>query len=159
MKNQIRPISHQAYERTKNRILLLESEFGERINIKALSGEFHISPTPIREGTKKLIEDRLIEDIPRKDDCVYPPTPKDIQDIHELRRMLESFTLIFVRTSLLYFRPLEELKRRIEYIQNKRIKKRRFIGTESVDSPIVCNLNNQRIGSIYENLHNFTLLF
>lgn len=161
MDGEIREISHQVYERTKNKILNLEFQFGERMNIKNLCEEFHVSPTPIREGIKKLIEDGLIEDVPRKGYYVYSPTPKDIQEIYELRKMLEDFALASIRNKIPDLRSFEILKEKIEYIQKQgdKEKKRRFIETESVHTLIAYSLNNQRINSIYQNLHNFTLLF
>ncbi len=86
MDEEIREISHQVYNRIKNKILNLEFEFGERINIKNLCEEFHVSPTPIREGIKKLMEEGLIEDVSRKGYYVYSPMPRDIQEIYELRK-------------------------------------------------------------------------
>lgn len=161
MDEEIREISHQVYNRIKNKILNLEFELGERINIKNLSEEFHVSPTPIREGIKKLIEDGLIKDVPRKGYYVYCPTPEDIQEIYELRKMLEDFALASMRSKILDLRSFEKLKKRIEYIQKQgdKEKKRRFIETELVHTLIAQSLNNQRIKSIYQNLHNFTLLF
>lgn len=161
MDEEIREISYQVYDRIKNKILNLEFEFGERINIKNLCEEFHVSPTPIREGIKKLIEDGLIKDVPRKGYYVYSPTPKDIQEIYELRKMLEYFALASVTNKIPDLRSFEKLKKRIEYIQKQgdKEKKRRFIETESIHTLIAYSLNNQRIKSIYQNLHNFTLLF
>lgn len=161
MDEEIREISYQVYDRIKNKILNLEFEFGERINIKNLCEEFHVSPTPIREGIKKLMEDGLIKNVPRKGYYVYSPTSNGIQEIYELRKMLESFALASIRDKVPDPRSFEKLKKRIECIQKlgDKEKKRRFIETESVHTLIVYSLNNQRIKSIYQNLHNFTLLF
>ncbi len=75
--------------------------------------------------------------------------------------MLEYFALASIRNKIPDLHPFEKLKKRIEYIQKQgdKEKKRRFIETESVHTLIVYSLNNQRIKSIYHNLHNFTLLF
>lgn len=161
MDEEIREISHQVYNRIKNKILNLEFEFGERINIKNLCEEFHVSPTPIREGIKKLVEDGLIKSARGKGYYAYSPTAKDIQEIYELRKTLEYSALASIRNKIPDLRSFEKLKKRIEYIQKQgdKEKKRRFIETESVHTLIVYSLNNQRIKNIYQNLHNFTLLF
>ena len=105
--------------RIKDKILNLEFELGERINIKNLSEEFHVSTTPIREGIKKLIEYGLIKDVPRKGYYVYFPTPEDIQEIYELRKILEYFALASIKNTIPDLRSFEKLKKRIEYIQKQ----------------------------------------
>ena len=161
MSMQIKDVSRQVYEQIKNKIFNLEFEFGERIDIKRLCEEFGVSSTSVRTGIKKLIEDGLIKYIPRKGYYVYSPTPKDIQEIYELRKMLECYVLRSVWDKISDLRSFKKLKKRIQYIQKQsdKEKKKKFIETESVHTLIVCTLNNQRIRSLYRDLHNYTLLF
>lgn len=161
MSEQIREISYQVYERTKKKILDLELGIGERINLKSLCEEFKVSATPVREAVKKLLEDGLVTLQPRQSYYVYTPTSKDIQEIYELRKILEQAALTSFKNNTSNLRPFKELKEKFEYIKNLPVSKKRkkFGETEDVHTLIIRNLNNQRVKYIYENLHNFTLLF
>jgi len=161
MSDQFRDIGHQVYERIKHKILRLEFNFGERIRIKELGNELGVSSTPIREAMKKLIEDGLITFKPRQGYYVYVPTVKDVKEVYELRKILEQAAIGSCGNKIRDLSQLQAMKKRIEYIKKlpQEKKKMEFPETELTHSFLVHSLNNQRIKNIYENLHNFTLLF
>jgi len=158
---QIRDITHQVYELIKDKILNLEIGFGERINLKELCDQVNVSSTPVLHAMKKLIEDGLVTYKPRKGYYVFSPTPKDVREIYELRKIIESYALTSLANKSFNIDPFKKLKKRIEYIkkQPQRERKNKFAETEVIHALIVYTLNNQRVRNIYEKLYNFTLFF
>jgi len=58
-----------------------------------LSNEMKVSITPVREAFKKLDKDGLVKIIPNKGAIVTVLTLKDIVEIYDLRRQLESLAV------------------------------------------------------------------
>lgn len=59
------PANNEIYKTIKNRIINMEYKPGEVLSEKALTDEFNVSRTPIRESILKLAQDGLIEIKPR----------------------------------------------------------------------------------------------
>lgn len=73
----------------KDLILGGELNFGDRINIDALSRRFHISKTPIRESLQRLAYKGPVEFRPRVGFFVTKYTKKKIEELFSLREMVE----------------------------------------------------------------------
>lgn len=161
MSKTIAEVTPQVYDRIQNKILNFEIKFGGRINVKSLCEEFHVSSTPVREAIKKLTEDGLIRNIPRKGYYVYSPTAEDVQEIYELRTMIECYVLSSKKNITRDVGSFKKLKEKIKYLrkQGDKKKKNEFIKTESIHPLIVSQVNNQRIRNIYNGVHKYTLLF
>lgn len=158
---EVRGVGFQAYESIRNKILNLELDFGERINIGSLCEEIRVSPTPLREAMRKLTEDGLIRYVPRKGYYVYSPTANDIWEIYEFRKMLECYALSFIKGASIDFRAFEEVKKRIESIQKQSDKKKRksFVKTEDIHILILRMVDNRRMKDAYQRLSNYIHLF
>jgi DNA-binding GntR family transcriptional regulator len=78
-----------------------------------LAGEFGMSRTPVREVLRLLEKDGLIRIIPNRGAQVYAFTVDDLEDIYEIRRVLESLALEYAVPSL-SIHGLMELRSRIE---------------------------------------------
>jgi GntR family transcriptional regulator, rspAB operon transcriptional repressor len=78
------------YEYLKGKILNLEIMPGEQIHIEVLSKELEVSRTPIREAFLRLVADGLIEIRPRVGYFVADITENDIQDLFEIREIVET---------------------------------------------------------------------
>ncbi len=72
-----------------------------------LAEEFRVSRTPIREVLRLLEQDDLIEIIPKRGAKVYPFTVDDLEDIFEIRRVLEGLALEYAVPSLSIHKILE----------------------------------------------------
>ena len=72
-----------------------------------LAEEFHVSRTPVRDVLRLLEQDDLIEIIPKRGARVYPFTVDDLEDIFEIRRVLESLSLEYAVPSLSIHKILE----------------------------------------------------
>ena len=81
------------YNKLKEDIINLEVKLGERVYIKKISEDFDISQTPIREALSRLVKDGLIVYKPRKGYYVIQITCEDMEEIYDLRRMIEGYAL------------------------------------------------------------------
>lgn len=77
----------------RDRILNDEYENGQKLNELALANELKISRTPIREALKQLELEGLVESIPNKGVYVKGFSPRDIDDMFEIRLSLEGLAI------------------------------------------------------------------
>ena len=86
-------IVDKIYDKLKENIINLKIELGQRIYIKKISEDFDISQTPIREALNRLVKDGLIVYKPRKGYHVFQITCEVLEEIYDLRRMIECYAL------------------------------------------------------------------
>jgi len=86
-------VTDRAYGQIKTLIINLELKLGQRIDIKELANRFNISQTPIREALSLLVKDELLEYKPRQGYYVVNLSYHDIEEIYELRELIECFAL------------------------------------------------------------------
>jgi len=86
-------LSEIAYDELKEMILSGELRQGERIVLEKMSEKLNLSITPLREALNKLAQEDLIQVTPRSSYEVISLSPDDVNDILELREMLETFAL------------------------------------------------------------------
>ena len=86
-------IVDKVYDKLKEEIVNLEIELGQRISIKKISEDFGISQTPIREALSRLVKDGLIIYKSRKGYYAIQVTCEDIEEIYDLRKMIECYAL------------------------------------------------------------------
>jgi DNA-binding GntR family transcriptional regulator len=86
-----RPITlrQEVYERLKKDIITCDLVPGQLLNEGELAEQLEVSKTPVREALTQLKQDGLVELIPRKGYLVTTLTLRDIQEIFELRLILE----------------------------------------------------------------------
>lgn len=87
------PLTLQAYNALKKRIMELQLRPGELLMIQALSKELGISRTPVREAVVRLEREGFIETAEGKKFKVSPLTMKGVLEIHEIRIMMELYAL------------------------------------------------------------------
>ena len=85
------PLGDEIYRLLRKRILSGHYQRGERLSEAKLSAELKISRSPIREALIQLEHTGLVNTIPRKGVFVSDFTSADIQELRELRSMLEQF--------------------------------------------------------------------
>ena len=89
--------SLQNYPRKTEKVyeLLLESIIkrkllpGERLIEKDLAGKLGVSKTPVREALSRLQKEGLVEGMPYQGFLVARISPKDIEEIYDLREVIE----------------------------------------------------------------------
>lgn len=88
-----RTVVDNVYNKLKEDIVNLKIELGTRINIKKISEDFSISQTPIREALSRLVKDGLVVYESRKGYYIIQITCKDLEEIYDLRKMIECYAL------------------------------------------------------------------
>lgn len=86
-------IREQVYKILKNSICDGEFKPGEWLQEKELAAKLNVSRSPIREALHSLVSDGLAVEIPNKGVFVKTFTPKDIDEIFDLRVMLENYAI------------------------------------------------------------------
>ena len=89
----MKSVTDQVYENIKNLIYLGKIQPGERIDYNLLQTEFNVSIIPIREATKLLVAEGLVELQPRKGTYVRNLKTEEIDEIYYLRGILETNAL------------------------------------------------------------------
>jgi DNA-binding GntR family transcriptional regulator len=84
-------ITDTVYQILRERILSNRAAPGERLQLAEIQNQLGISRTPLQQALNRLAVEGLIEIVPRKGTYVTKPTQKDIEEIFELRRILEVF--------------------------------------------------------------------
>lgn len=82
-----------AYEYIKNAILTDEMKPGSPVIETELSEKLEMSRTPIREALRELEAEGLIESYPARGTVVTVITTSDVEEIYELRVLLEVWAL------------------------------------------------------------------
>lgn len=101
-------LREKAYEVIKNQIITGKLPPGSALNERELVAEIGVSRTPIREALNRLEKEHLVTITPQKGASVGTITPKVINDIYQLREVLEpqvisTVTPIFLEAELLDF--------------------------------------------------------
>lgn len=79
-----------AYEQIKAAILKIQFAPGTQLQIESLVAELGISRTPIREALLRLEKDGLVRVVPRVGFFVKEFTHRDLEELYEVRELLES---------------------------------------------------------------------
>jgi len=103
-------LSEIVYEKIKGSIITHVYKFGSRLYLKNLSAEMNVSMIPVREALQKLEQEGLIEIAPNKGAIVKTYTIKDLIEIYDLRRQLESLA-VEILVNKINQNNLDELKK------------------------------------------------
>jgi DNA-binding GntR family transcriptional regulator len=82
-------LTDRAYERIKHDIICCTIAPGTEISEAQLCAQYRLGKAPVRMALSRLAHDGLVRAIPRRGYMVTAITLKDIQDVFELRLMLE----------------------------------------------------------------------
>ena len=109
----VKPLGEQVYEAIRTAILNSELKPGQRLIEEQLAECLGASRTPIRQAFHKLEGDNLIDRLPKGGFTVKPISLRDIEEIIDLRSLLESYAARLAAESL-DMDALRLLKRRNE---------------------------------------------
>ena len=82
-------LKEEAHQRIKTLILSDRLDSGDMLEIDWLASELGISRTPIREALLILEQEGLVETIPYKGTFVVDVSKKDVEEIYQVREVLE----------------------------------------------------------------------
>ncbi len=82
-------LSDQAYQQIRRDIIQCVLQPGWLVAQSQLVERYHLSVTPVREALKRLEQEGYVQSIPRFGYRITPITVEDIENIYELRLLLE----------------------------------------------------------------------
>jgi DNA-binding GntR family transcriptional regulator len=83
-------LSDRAYDIIKREIITCVLAPGEQIVQAQLAERYGIGTTPVREALQRLAQEGFVRSVPRFGYVVTPVTLSDLQEIYELRAILEA---------------------------------------------------------------------
>lgn len=86
-------ISDEVYKALKERIVSRQFALGERLNLIQLEQQMGISRTPLKEALNRLAVEGLVEIQPRRGTFITDPTPHEIAESFDVRRILEVYAV------------------------------------------------------------------
>lgn len=89
----VKTIRGQVYQILRDEICRGEYAPGFWLQEGELSEHFGVSRSPVREALRQLVADGLVVEIPNKGVFVKEFTPRDIDEIFDMRLMLESYAI------------------------------------------------------------------
>ena len=93
VKRPIMTMKHQIYKIIKDEICNGHYPPGYWLQEKELAAKMDVSRSPVREALKQLVDEGLAIDYPNKGVFVKEFTSKDIEEIYDVRIMLESYAI------------------------------------------------------------------
>lgn len=84
-----RSLADIAYERIRDRLLILDIRPGDLLNDDVLAKDLGVGRTPVREALKRLEQDRLVITYPRRGTFATRVEVTDLAFISEIRAQLE----------------------------------------------------------------------
>ena len=92
-KRPIMTMKHQIYQIIKKEICDGNYPPGQWLQEKELAEQLNVSRSPVREALKQLVDEGLAIEYPNKGVFVKEFTGKDIEEIYDLRTLLESYAI------------------------------------------------------------------
>lgn len=84
-----RSLGEQAYQRIRTEILFYQLPPGSPISEASLTQRFHLRQAAVRSALQRLMQEGLVEKADERSLRVAPLTLKDVQDIYDLRLLVE----------------------------------------------------------------------
>jgi DNA-binding GntR family transcriptional regulator len=88
-----RLLREDVYEAVRSDIASAELRPGQFLGEEGLAGRLGTSRTPVREALVRLQRDGLVEIVPHRGAFVRWPTPKDVEDVFDIRIAIEGMAL------------------------------------------------------------------
>lgn len=151
-KLEISLVRTKVYDLLKKEILSGEIHLGQRLNVRKLSEELGISPTPVRDALLTLSSDGLVRVVPRVGFFVTEVDERYVNEIIESRIMVEIFCLEKYFDKI---RSSSEILKIKEEVKNVNITKDRKTFDDSdkkLHMMIVKSSSNKTIIDFYEKL-------
>lgn len=145
-------LAEQAYEKIKQNIMDLTYPPGMPLTESMLTKELGMSRSPVRSAIQMLQTEGLIESDYYRSITVKKITHQDIEEIYQLRELLETSAFRFIFTSgqhVEYSYRLEEKVVRM-CAASKDVYKWEIADTD-MHMEIISALHNSRINKVYEN--------
>ena len=114
-------LTDKIYQDIKDDINAKVFQPGEKLNIKELARKYDVSDTPVKQALQRLSDEKIVVNTPNKGMSVRTMNSHEMGDIFEIRRMLDTFLIKDIVTTLNYNADLRQqlidnLERQKEFI-------------------------------------------
>ncbi len=155
-------LADQISKELQERIVNVEIEQGEKINVTALEEEFGVSRAPVREALQRLVDKGLVEVKPRVGYFAIDLSAKQIKDLCELRKLLETYSLKESIDHVDESNVNYLLQKSIELQKNDqphdKLRKKFDETDEQLHKAIIDNSQNEFLKDFTERIHNLIAL-
>ncbi|MFD1708013.1 GntR family transcriptional regulator [Siminovitchia sediminis] len=87
-------LDYKIYHMIKKAIINRDLAPGTKLSEETLAKTLNVSRTPIRSALQRLSYEMYVKIIPRKGAFVNQPKPKEVEDVFEMRILLEDYAVI-----------------------------------------------------------------
>lgn len=155
-------LANQIRKELRKRIVNLEIKQGEKIIVTEFEEEFGVSRAPVREALRSLVDQGLVEVRPRVGYFAIQLTQKQIKDICEMRKLLETHAL----DKSIYQIPISRLEvikdssiqLRKDHLSHQELRKRFDETDEELHTTIIEEVYNDLLKDFTERIHNLISL-
>jgi len=153
-------LSEKIYDMLKDQITSEELRPGQRLLDDQLASTFGVSRTPVREALARLSNEGLVEIVSRSGAYVKKLTREDIEEIYEIRRVLESLAARKA-TTFITDKQIEQLSLLLEKAKHsgKDSYKAHIDLDIKLHDLILNSCHNKRLTSIMANLYTLIHVF
>jgi len=148
------PLREIVYNTLRQAILIGELKPGERLMELHLADHLGVSRTPIRDAIRKLTVEGLVIMEPRKGATVAQITEKNLRDVLEVRRNLDTFAVELACERITEGQIKELEKKVINFEQKTKLKNAKDIAEADVEFHdfIVSVTGNEKLVELVSNL-------
>jgi DNA-binding GntR family transcriptional regulator len=154
----IHPVTNRlidiAYSQIKEAIVLCDLAPGEEVSEGQLSSHFNLGKASIRSALSRLAQERLVRAFPRRGYVVSPLTLRDIENVFQLRLLLETAATRMAAGQIdsKTLKYLEELSK-VTYTPGNRESQKAFLNANRDFHAAVARASgNERLASFLEQL-------
>ena len=101
-------LTDKIYQDIKDDINAKVFQPGEKLNIKELARKYDVSDTPVKQALQRLSDEKIVVNTPNKGMSVRTMNSHEMGDIFEIRRMLDTFLIKDIVTTLNYNADLRQ---------------------------------------------------
>lgn len=151
-------ITQRTYELIREQILAGELSASQRLTEAFFAREFGISKSPVREALNRLEADGLISIRPRRGAFVRDFTMRDMEEIYELREVLETCA---VRNLHLDSKTMAQLRAAVDEAEQRLNENNReaYVSADAAFHRLIAQANpNSRLRKTIESMHDQMLI-
>ncbi len=159
--NCFKNLSERVYEIIRNKIIFHEIKPGERIIDKHVADKLGVSRSLVRQVLNILEKEELIVSIPRSGFYVRKITEQDVEEIYDIRKLLETHALKLAVPEISDC-ELEDLEETFEEAKKdlKKDKVKKFVMADAdLHSMLINNCGNKRLEKMINKYSNYYLFY
>ena len=164
LENKKSTLANQIYQDLKNSIAQKSYTPGEKLNIKELARKYNVSDTPVKQALQRLSDEKLVINTPNKGMSVRALTPHELNDIFDMRLMMDTFFSKDIVSTLNYneslghqlLENLEEQKRFVQATESSACPEKYFALDMEFHTLFLTASGNQKAVDVLVNLQPFT---